>query len=259
MDGYELPDEVQVTADEAVRVVTLNRPERLNAFNQAMHDGIIDVWRQLALDRDARSVVLTGAGPGFSAGADINWLMQQHADPGKAPARIEATHELAQAMLRFPLPVVAAINGPAVGLGCSLTVFSDLVLMAESAYLSDPHVSVGLAPGDGGAYWPLLTGMHRVKEYLFLGRRISADDALGLGLANRVVADEDLQSEALKLARRLASQPPQAIRDTKRVLNAYMTSNAHPAAEVALLAERVGMLSTEHAAQLSKLLANHAD
>ena len=128
--------------------------------------------------------------------------------------------DIVRAMASFPLPVVAAVNGPAVGLGCSLAALSDLVVMAESAYLADPHVALGLAAGDGGAItWPLNMGLQRVKEWLLLGGRMSAEQALQFGLANRVVPDGQAVPEASKLARRLANLPPQALRETRRVLN----------------------------------------
>src|SRR5260221_12884219 len=111
-------------------------------------------------------------------------------------------------MVRFPLPVIAAVNGPAVGLGCSLAVACDLVFMSELAFLADPHVTVGLVAGDGGAaLWPLLTSMLRAKEYLFTGDRIPATVAVELGLANRVVASDTLVADAIAVAHRLASMP----------------------------------------------------
>lgn len=254
MTGVHVPDEVKVEIVGAIAVVTLNRPEKFNACNQEMHDGLVELWPQLAHDRELRCVVITGSGSAFCAGADLNWLALQHSDPGKAPYRVAAANELIERMLRFPLPVVAAVNGPAMGLGCSLTLFSDIVLMAESAYIADPHVSVGLATGDGGAYWPLMMSPHHAKEFLFLGRRLKAAEAVAAGLANHVVAGDELMARAMELAERLAAQPPQALRDTKRAINAYISATAAPAAELALLAERAGMGSSEHAERLAAIL-----
>jgi enoyl-CoA hydratase len=143
--------------------------------------------------------------------------------------------------------VIAAVNGPAVGLGCSLALGCDLVLMADSAYLADPHISVGLVAGDGGVtLWPLLTSLLRAKEYLFTGDRIAAETAVQLGLANRTVPGDQLLPEALALARRLAAQPPEALRGTKAALSALVEQATRGAMEAALLAERSTMTSDDH-------------
>ena len=141
-------------------------------------------------------------------------------------ARDESLREGAQIideMLRFPLPVIAAVNGPAVGLGCSIATLCDITLVADTAYLADPHVPVGLVAGDGGAaFWPLLTPILRSREYLFTGDRIPAATAVELGLATRVVPATDLMEEALRLAGRLARQPREALEGTKRVVNMHL-------------------------------------
>jgi enoyl-CoA hydratase len=250
---------VQVTSDGPVRVVTLNRPDQLNAFNAQMHHDLTAVWRKLAADDQARAVVLTGAGRVFSAGGDFAWMRQTHEDSAQATASTDEAGELIQQMLRFPLPVVAAVNGPAVGLGCSLTILADLVVMADSAHLADPHVSVGLVAGDGGAFWPLVTGLHRAKEFLFLGTRLSAQDALAYGLANQVVPAAQVHDEALELAHRLAAQPAGALRDTKAALNAYANAAAWPVAQFAMVAERASMASCEHGELLARLTSPSAE
>jgi enoyl-CoA hydratase/carnithine racemase len=143
-----------------------------------------------------------------------------------------------EAQAEFPKPVIAAVNGPAVGLGCSLALGCDLVFMAESAYLADTHVSVGLVCGDGGAvFWPLLMGLLRCKEYLFTGDRIPAALALQYGLANRVFPDAELMEGARAMAERLAAQPPHALQDTKRALNLHLQDAILRAAPFALAAE----------------------
>jgi enoyl-CoA hydratase len=134
--------------------------------------------------------------------------------------------------------VVAAVNGPAVGLGCNLALMSDIVYIAESAFLADTHVSIGLVCGDGGAvFWPLLMGLLRCKEYLLTGDRIPAGKAVELGLANKAVPDADLLREARAMADRLAAQPHQAIQETKRALNLHVQDYILRAAPFALSAE----------------------
>jgi enoyl-CoA hydratase len=159
-------------------------------------------------------------------------------------------------MIRFPLPVIAAVNGPAVGLGCSLALSCDLVLLSDQAHLADPHLAIGLVPGDGGvALWPLFTSMLRVKEFLFTGDRIGPEQAVALGLANRVVPAADLMAEALKLAQRLARLPARALRDTKRALNAHIERAVTGPLEIALQTELASMASPEHAERVRKLIA----
>jgi enoyl-CoA hydratase/carnithine racemase len=159
-------------------------------------------------------------------------------------------------MVRCPVPVIAAVNGPAVGLGCSLALLSDMVLMAEGAYLADPHVQVGLVAGDGGAMvLPLIVGLARAKELLFLGERVSATEAVRLGLANRVVPGDKLLDEAMDLARRLAALPAGALRGTKRAVNLHLEHAMSTVMETALAAEWDSMHSPEHVAIVSRLIA----
>jgi enoyl-CoA hydratase len=147
--------------------------------------------------------------------------------------------------------MVAAVNGPAVGLGASVAVHCDLVVMADDAFMSDPHVSVGLVAGDGGAVsWPLYMSLLRAKEYILLGDRISAEDCLRVGLANRVVPRSEVLATAVELARRLAAQPKQAVRDTKRALNFHLREAADRVLDFALAAETESF-STEELRRLA--------
>ena len=251
-----LPDEIQIQTDGPVRIVTLNRPEQLNATNAALHRGLSLVWRQLADDEGARVAILTGAGKAFSAGGDFHFMTQLASDERVRNQTMEEARTILLDMLRFPLPVIAAVNGPAVGLGCSLALSCDLVLLSDQAHLADPHLAIGLVPGDGGAaLWPLFTSMLRVKEFLFTGDRIGPEQAVALGLANRVVPDAELRAEALKLAQRLARLPQRALRDTKRALNAHIERAVAGPLEIALQAEQASMASPEHAERVRKLIA----
>lgn len=247
-------DEVTVTVDGPVRVVTLNRPGVLNNVTETLHRRLSGLWAELADDPDARAVVLTGAGRAFCAGGDLAYLRRNHVDETTREAGIRLDRRIQTEMMRFPLPVVAAVNGPAVGLGCSLALGCDIVLMAETAYLADPHVSVGLAAGDGGVtLWPLLTSILRVKEFLFTGDRVSAADALSMGLCNRVVAPGDLMDQALGLAHRLAAQPTLALRSTKAALAVAIETASRGAMEAALVAERETMTSPDHIDRVDEL------
>jgi enoyl-CoA hydratase len=251
---YELPGELTVASEGPVRVVTLSRPDELNAVNPGLHWALANVWRQLAADPEARVVILTGAGRAFSAGGDLDWITSFLDDPVARDESLREGAQIIEEVLRFPLPVIAAVNGPAVGLGCSLAVLCDIVLISERAFLADPHVSVGLVAGDGGAaFWPLLTPILRSREYLFTGGRIPAATAVELGLATRVVPPGELLEEARRLAERLAAQPAQALRETKRVTNMYLSTALSGAMQAGLAAERVTMRSPEHRERLLAL------
>ncbi len=251
-----LPDEIQIRADGPVRIVTLNRPEQLNATNAALHRGLSLVWRQLLEDADARVVILTGAGRAFSAGGDFAFMTKLQSDEKFREETMEEARTILLDMIRFPLPVIAAVNGPAVGLGCSLALSCDIVLISAEAHLADPHLNVGRVAGDGGAaLWPLMTSMLRAKEFIFTDDRIGPEQAVQLGLANRVVPDAELMAEATKLAQRLARLPQRALRDTKRALNTHIEKAVAGPLEIALQAEMASMASPEHAERVAKLLA----
>ncbi len=220
---YDLPDVIRVEANGPVRIVRLSRPEQLNAINDELHRGLTDLFPQLSADSDARAAVITGEGRAFSAGGDFDLLDRMANDRALRRDVISEGRELVLNMVRCRVPVVAAVNGPAVGLGCSVIALSDVVYMAESSYLSDPHVMVGLVAADGGPLtWPLHTSLLLAKEYAFTGDRISAARAAEIGLANHVCPDDEVFAAALATAHKIAKLPPQAVEATKRVLNLHV-------------------------------------
>jgi len=251
---YELPEELVVEADGPIRTVILNRAGELNAINKGLHWGLANVWRQLSADLEARVVILTGAGRAFSAGGDLTWISSFLDDPVSRYESLREGSEIIEEILRFPLPVIAAVNGAAVGLGCSIAILSDIVLMSDRAHFADPHISVGLVAGDGGAaFWPLLTSILRSREYLFTGDRIPAAKAVELGLATRTAAPDELLPEAQRLAARLAEQPPRALQGTKRVLNMHLSQALSGAVQAGFAAEAVTMETDEHRRRLLAL------
>jgi enoyl-CoA hydratase len=226
------------SGDHGIVLVTLNRPDTLNAADEQLHGAVAHVWTRIAAVACARAVVLTGAGTAFSAGGDLGLLARMTVDLDLRARIMREAATLVRTMVACPLPIVAAVNGPAVGLGCSLASLSDLVVMEEDAYLADPHVALGLVAGDGGALtWPLNMGLQRSKEFLLLGSRISAQQALALGLANRVVGRGEAVGEAHELAKQLADVPPQALRETRRVLNQPLAARVEEALDDVLAAE----------------------
>lgn len=235
---YELPDAVRVESDGPIRIVTLSRPEQLNAINEELHLGLTRLFPQLSDDDDARVAVITGAGRAFSAGGDFDLLDRMANDRVLRRDVIAEGRELVLNMIRCRVPVVAAVNGPAVGLGCSVIALSDVVYMAESAYLSDPHVMVGLVAADGGPLtWPLHTSLLLAKEYAFTGDRISAQRAAEIGLANHVCPDDEVLAAALAAAKKIAALPRQAVEATKRVLNLHVERSVLATIDFAMASE----------------------
>jgi len=256
--AVEMKDLV-VTARGPVRLIELNRPDQLNSMSEELHSGLAAVWDTVAADPGARVVVLTGRGRAFSAGGNFEIMTRVQRERAFRQQNVDEARSIITGMIRCPLPVIAAVNGPAVGLGCSLALLSDLVLIAEDAYIADPHVQVGLVAGDGGALvLPLLVGLTRAKELLFLGDRVSAGEAVRLGIANRVVPKDKLLDEAMDLAGRLAALPVQALRETKRAVNLHLEQAIATVLEPALLAERDSMHSPDHIAIVEKIIASRA-
>ena len=243
---YDLPDELSVESRGPIRILTMQRPDARNAVNKGLHVGLESVWDQLADDVDARAVVLTGAGKAFSAGGDMDWFVEQHHDPTERRRALREAQKIVANQLACPLPIVAAVNGAAMGLGCSIALLCDYVVMADSAKLADPHVAVGLVAGDGGAaFWPLFTSMLVAKQYVLLGDPVPAEVALRIGLCNEVVARDDVVDRALAVAERFAELPPLALRDTKRAMNMHYERLISGIMDYGLKAEEVTYASNE--------------
>jgi len=254
---YDLPDVITVEAEGPVRIVRLARPEQLNAINDELHLGLTRLFPQLSADTDARVAVITGEGRAFSAGGDFDLLDRMARDRGLRRDVIAEGRELVVNMIRCRVPVVAAVNGPAVGLGCSVIALSDVVYMAESAYLSDPHVTVGLVAADGGPLtWPLHTSLLLAKEYAFTGDRISAARAAEIGLANHVCPDAEVLDAALAAARKIAALPRQAVEATKRVLNVHLERAVLATIDFAMAAETESFDTDDLRANVAKFLDN---
>jgi enoyl-CoA hydratase/carnithine racemase len=235
---YDLPDAVRVETDGPVRIVKLSRPDQLNAVNDDLHLGLTRVFPLLSADAEARAAVITGEGRAFSAGGDFDLLDRMVKDRDLRRDVIAEGRELVLNMIRCRVPVVAAVNGPAVGLGCSVVALSDVVYMAESAYLSDPHVMVGLVAADGGPLtWPLHTSLLLAKEYAFTGDRISAARAAEIGLVNHVCPDGEVLKAAVATAHKIAQLPRQAVEMTKRVLNLHVERAVLATIDFAMAAE----------------------
>jgi 2-(1,2-epoxy-1,2-dihydrophenyl)acetyl-CoA isomerase len=209
--------------DGAVGRLTLNRPETLNAWTEELGKELRACVQGEAADESVRAVLLTGAGRGFSSGADLKSGLQHTASDGLPDVKHELDeiyHPAIAGVRGLPKPVVAAINGPAVGIGLSLALACDLVMAAESAFLGLAFVNIGLMP-DGGstAFVPPAVGKAHAFEMALLGERVSAAQALEWGLLNWVYPDDTLMAEAESLVQRLAAGPTRSYAASKRALN----------------------------------------
>jgi len=213
---------VDLTTDGSAARILLNRPEALNAWNEQFGRDLLDAVTTVAGDQAIRALLITGAGRGFSSGADLKEQRGTGDDglPDLSGRLKEIYHPIITGLREMPKPVVAAVNGPAVGIGCSLALAADLILAAESAYLLLAFVNIGLVP-DGGstAFIPARVGYARAAEMAMLGERIPAQQALDWGLINRVVPDEELESAAGALLEKLANGPTRSYAGAKRLLN----------------------------------------
>ena len=256
MTPYALTDELEVESDGPIRIIRLNRPEQLNATNHGLHSGLADLFPQIDEDDDVRAVVLTGKGRAFSAGGDFHYLDELTGDAELRRETLIDGKKIVTGMVRCRVPIVAAVNGPAVGLGCSLVALSDIVYMAETAHLADPHVMLGLVAADGGPVtWPLMTSLQLAKEYALTGDRIPARRAAEMGLANHVCPDDEVVAQALACAHRIAKLPRQAVADTKRILNLHLERAVVATLDFALAAEDRSFTSPELRANIDRLLA----
>jgi 2-(1,2-epoxy-1,2-dihydrophenyl)acetyl-CoA isomerase len=218
---------VNLHRDGAAATIELNRPDALNAWDGALGAELLEAVRAVARDDEVRAVVVTGAGRAFSSGADLRDVSGRERTPeGHIDLRSllnERYHPIITTIRTMPKPVLAAVNGPAVGIGLSLALSADLIVAAESAYFLLAFVNIGLVP-DGGSslFVPTRVGLARAAEMAMLGERVSAAQALEWGLINRVVPDERFGDEVADLRDRLAGGPTRSYAGTKRQLNHWL-------------------------------------
>jgi 2-(1,2-epoxy-1,2-dihydrophenyl)acetyl-CoA isomerase len=217
---------VNLRHEGAAATIELNRPEALNAWNQQLGEDLLAAVRAVADDDGVRVVVVTGAGRAFSSGADLKAGRAEQTEDGHWDVRTTLTqryHPIIAGLRTMPKPVVAAVNGPAVGIGLSLALAADLIVAAESAYFLLAFVNIGLVPDGGSSLLvPSRVGFARATEMAMLGERISARQALDWGLINRVVADDAFAAEVAALRDRLAAGPTRSYAGSKRQLNAWL-------------------------------------
>ena len=250
MDRYGLQTIATTLDEDAILHVTLNRPERRNAIDAVMHHELRELYARMADDAEIEVVVITGAGKGFCAGADFKQMQDNNDaaayDDGFSSLFIEGV-AIARNILSVRRPMIAAVNGDAIGLGASLALFCDIVFMADTARIGDPHVAAGLVAGDGGAIlWPALVGLNRAKEYLMTGDLLTGTEAERIGLVNHVVPAGELEEAAMAMARRLAKGAALAIRFNKALVNKELEERVNRIYEMAFAMEAITFRSADH-------------
>jgi enoyl-CoA hydratase len=219
---------VRFEAEGPVRLITLNRPDKLNAADLELQRTLLECLTAVREDESAGAVVVTGAGRGFSAGGDRAVLDQFLAGNRSLQAELsEIHHRTLECVFALSIPVIAAVNGPAVGFGAELAALCDIVIMAEDAFISEPHVKYGIAASPGcQLVWPHLLSWAVAKELLLSGRAVGADEAVRIGLANRVVPNGQELPTAMELAGQLASLSRPGVASTKRAFNRILAEEA---------------------------------
>jgi enoyl-CoA hydratase/carnithine racemase len=236
--------------EDGVALVTMNDPDKLNAVGPHNHWQLEDIWLKLARDETIKVIVLTGAGRAFSAGGDIKKMSERaQTEYGLRYAlRVpQNTIRLWEHLLLCPQPIIAAVNGDALGLGTSLMTFCDMSIVAEDAKLGDTHIRVGLVAGDGGAVtFPMLIGPQKAKEYLMRGKVVKGAEAAQIGLANYAYPREQVLDEALKVAREIAAQPIWAVRWSKAAVNKQLKAQVNQVLELSIAYEAMTMMTRDY-------------
>lgn len=212
-------ENVIVEREGGVGRLTLNRPEKLNAFAGRMREEILEGLKDLGNDSSVRVIVITGAGRGFCSGADVSYLetLLEKKDSERFEELLETGRTVVKRIRKLSIPVVAAVNGPAAGGGLNLALACDIRIASDKATFGQTFARIGLVPDWGGMHFlPRLVGEAKALELMMTGEMIGADEALRIGLVNRVVAAEDLDAETRRLAETLAARPPRSLRLIKR-------------------------------------------
>jgi enoyl-CoA hydratase/carnithine racemase len=233
---------LQIADERRVRTLTLNRPEVLNAFNEALYDATTDALMAAAADEQVAVVVLTGAGRAFSAGADLVEMQANITDPRENGGQ-HAFFRMLEALSEFPKPLICAVNGVGVGIGATILGFADLAFMSSEARLKCPFTDLGVAPEAASSYLlPRLVGRQSAAWILMSSEWISADDALAMGLVWRVCDPAALLPETYRHANMLASKPISSLMAVKRTMSAPVQPQISAAIEreTACFAELVG-------------------
>jgi enoyl-CoA hydratase len=261
--AHEAPDfsryeRIKAHHEGRILVLSLSNPKLMNAVDELLHRELSTIFLDAADDPRSDVVLLTGEGPAFCAGGDLNWMKHTYETGGKGPDPMEAKR-IIFSLLDLEKPLIASVRGPAVGLGATIALMCDVIYASENAKFADPHVRVGIVAGDGGAIiWPQLCGYAKAKEYLMTGDPVPAAEAERIGLINHVVADEALDEAALSFAKRLAKGAIQAIKYTKVSVNIGLKQLAHSILDTSIAYEMNTFATDDHREAVRAFLEKRA-
>lgn len=230
-----------------VLTIRFNRPEHLNGVSGEVEQSLCRALRFASHDPDTRVVVLTGEGKAFSAGGDFEYIRDLIDHPQKFWTAMTSAKELIATLLDVSKPVIAKINGHAIGLGATIALFCDVTFAADHAKIADPHVALGFVAGDGGAIiWPQLVGYNRAKEYLFTGDAILAPEAERIGLINHAVPADQLDAAVEQYVQKVLATPARAVQWTKAAINVGLKQLAHSMMDASIAYEALSNMTHDH-------------
>lgn len=239
--------------EHGILLMTINRPEQMNATDAALHNALARVWLDIDDDADVRVVVVTGAGRAFSAGGDLSWVSTIVNNYDEMKVAFKEAGDIVYRMSQCSKIIISAINGTAVGAGLAVALMADISLMAEEARITDGHVRLGVAAGDHAAIiWPMLCGLAKAKYYLLTADFIDGKTADQIGLVSKAVPADELMSFAMKTATKIATGPRDAASFTKRALNLWITQAA-PAFDASLALEMLNFMGHDAAEGVAAL------
>ncbi len=239
--NYSNYDFIKFDRSEGVLTVKLNRPGARNATDQYLHKELSRVFADIAQDKKTRAVILTGAGSAFCAGGDLKHGLNMNRE--QTDSMTEEGRKIIMDILDVPQPIIAAVNGYAMGLGATLALFCDFVIASENAVFADTHVTAGYVAGDGGAaIWPLLLGINNAKAFLLTGDWLTAAAAKEIGLIRDVVPADLLMAHAQTMATRMATGPRMAIEGTKLTINRLLRNAVEATLDYGIQKEKECML-----------------
>ncbi|WP_287017167.1 enoyl-CoA hydratase-related protein [Cycloclasticus sp.] len=247
MSKYQHYKELKVELNKNILTVTMNRPDKANAINLALHTELSTIFNDAGSDDDVDVVILTGEGKAFSAGGDLPWLQNMIDDQSLWRRTVIEAKRIVFGIIDCEKPIIAKLNGATAGLGATIALYCDIIFASDRAKIGDPHVCVGFVAGDGGsAIWPQLIGYPRAKEYLMTGDLIPAAEAATMGLINHCVPHDELDERVAAFADRLANGPIRAIQGTKVAVNTTLRQLVSANIDASISLEGLSNQSDEH-------------
>ena len=254
MADYSTYQHLLVEKKDGVALLTMNRPEVLNATNFRLHNELSRIWLDLGADPEVRAALITGSGNAFSAGGDFDMIENTIGDPEAVARTMQEAGDIVHNMINLDKPVVSAINGVAVGAGLAVALLADISIASEDARITDGHIRLGVAAGDhASVIWPLLCGMAKAKYSLLTCDFLDGREAERIGLVSKAVPADQLMSTAMDVAIKLAAGPQPAIRGTKRALNQWLRQAAINSFDYSLALEMMGFFGADIREGLSAL------